>query len=290
MIAMASYPTESGTVSGGYYLNNLVSEAEFLMANGYSRAAAAGIAGTTAGESAGNPESVGSGGAGLIGWTPPSSASPHSNIVTGNRQQDFDNQLDDLLAYANSNSSEAVARGGVNLSTLKGATDPTQAASWWSAFEGPLVPGSDVRGGVATQVFNALSGYTPNGGYTQPAAGGAGGSQSATTTASNGSSGGGTQCVGVTLFGHCFGATIPSISALEGDVMSWLERAGLFILGGIFLIMGLYIMVKDSGSGKSSEPKQQSEQQQPEQQDTSDAEKSAAASGATDAAEVAAVA
>jgi hypothetical protein len=280
---MASYPTESNAVSGGYYENNLVAEAEFLMANGYSRAAAAGIAGTTAGESAGNPESVGSGGAGLIGWTPPSSASPHSNIVTGNAQQDFDNQLDDLLAYANSNSSEAVARGGVNLSTLKGATDPTQAASWWSAFEGPLVPGSDVRGSVATDVYNALSGYSPNTGYTQPAAGGA------QTTASTGSSSsGGTQCVGVTLFGHCFGATIPSISALEGDVMNWLERAGLFILGGVFLIMGLYIMVKDTGSAKSSEPKQQPEQQP--QQDTGDAEKSTVASGATDAAEVAAVA
>jgi Phage tail lysozyme len=247
---MASFPTESSAVSGGYYMNDLISEAEFLMANGYSQAAAAGIAGTTAGESAGNPESVGSGGAGLIGWTPPSSASPNSNIVTGNRQQDFDNQLTDLLNYANSNSSEAVARGGVNLSTLKSASDPVQAASWWSAFEGPLVPGSDIRSNVAQQVFTALNGYKPNSGYTNPSAGGSssssgsGSTQTAQTTAA-------TQCVGITLFGHCFGQTIPSVSALEGDVLNWLERLGLFILGGIFVIMGLYIMVKDTGPGKT---------------------------------------
>jgi Phage tail lysozyme len=279
MITMASYPTESNVVSGGYYENNLVSIAEFLMANGYSRAAAAGVAGTSAGEGNGNPESVGTGGQGLIGWTPPTVPTPHTDIVTGNAQQDFDNQLDDLLYYANTNSSEAVRRGGVDISTLKAATDPLQAATWWSEFEGPKVPGSDLRTAETENIYNALAGYTPNSGYTQPAAGGAG---TTASTSSNGTSGssGGTQCVGVTLFGHCFGATIPSVSALEGDVMSWLERAGLFILGGVFLIMGTYIMIKDTGAIKYSETKEPDEDQQ----------KSAVASGATDAAEVAAVA
>lgn len=163
---MVSFPKVSQSVSGGYYMQNLVSIAEFLMDNGYSRAAAAGVAGTIAGESSGSPEAVGSGGAGLIGWTPPSSASPIGNIVSNNWQQDFDNQLVDLLNYANSNSSEAVARGGVDLQTLKNATSPTQAAAWWSAFEGPLVPGSDVRDGVANSVYSALSGYKAGSKYT----------------------------------------------------------------------------------------------------------------------------
>lgn len=157
-MADSGFPEESNTVTGGYYQQNLISEAEYLETQGYSRAAAAGIAGTTAGESAGNPESVGSGGAGLIGWTPPSSASPISDIVTGNDQQDFDNQLTDLLTYANSNSAEAVSRGGVDLATLKAATSPQQAATWWSEFEGPANPGSDVRSGEVTTIYNALNG------------------------------------------------------------------------------------------------------------------------------------
>jgi hypothetical protein len=148
-------------------MTNLVNIAKWLMANGFSRAGAAGVAGTVAGESVGSPEAVGSGGAGLIGWTPPSSAFPVQNIVTGNWQQDYDNQLRDLLAYAEANSPEAIARGGVDLNTLKRATDPQQAAIWWSKFEGPLVPGSDIRAGVASSVYGALAGYQPNSGWSQ---------------------------------------------------------------------------------------------------------------------------
>jgi|SRR5215469_1692809 len=169
--AGGGFPPESQQISGGYYYTNLVNIARWLMAQGYSRAAAAGIAGTVAGESAGGPEVTGSGGAGLIGWTPPSSAFPVQNIVTGNYQQDFDNQLKDLLAYADANSSEAIARGGVDLNTLKKAQDPQQAAIWWSRFEGPLVPGSDVRSGVVTSIYGALAGYQPNQGWAQPGGG-----------------------------------------------------------------------------------------------------------------------
>src|SRR6202035_1183776 len=48
---------------GGTATPGLVTVARFLMTHGASRAAAAGIAGTVAGESTGNPESVGTGGA-----------------------------------------------------------------------------------------------------------------------------------------------------------------------------------------------------------------------------------
>lgn len=52
---------------------NYIVIARYLVAHGYSGAAAAGVVGDIAGESGGNPESVGSGGGGLIGWTPLSS-------------------------------------------------------------------------------------------------------------------------------------------------------------------------------------------------------------------------
>jgi hypothetical protein len=234
---MASYPTESNAVSGGYYMTNLDSIAQYLESNGFSQAAAAGIAGTIAGESGGNPESVGSGGAGLIGNTP-----PYPGEVTGNAQKDFDSQLNNLIQYADSNSAEAVARGGVNLATLKNATNPTQAASWWSAFEGPLVPGSDIRTNVVNQVYQDLNGYKPSSGYVNTAAG------TATLDAATSASGGGSTCLGVNLFGHCFGVSLGSV---ENTLFSYAERLGLFILGGIFVIMGLYILVKDTGAAQS---------------------------------------
>jgi Phage tail lysozyme len=165
---MAVFPKESNQTNAGYYYNNLLQIAMFMMNQGYSRAAAAGMAGTIAGESSGNPESVGSGGAGLIGWTPPSSASPYSPIVTGNDQQDFDNQLEDILTYADENSQEAVARGGVDLSTFKNLTNPNQAATDWSAFEGPLNPGSDIRSNVVNEVYNALGSYKAGDPYPNP--------------------------------------------------------------------------------------------------------------------------
>ncbi len=227
---------------------NLVSIAEYLMANGFSQAAAAGVAGTSQGEGGGDPESVGSGGAGLIGWTPPSSARPYSDIVTGNRQQDFDHQLVDIIQYADSNSAEAVARGGVDLATLEKATDPVQAGAWWSAFEGPLVPGSDERQQTDKEIYQALNGYKPNSGWTTP------------TTLLDQPGGGGstpsTQCVGIQLpswlGGACLGAEIPSLSSLESDLFGYLERFGLFVLGGIFIIIGLVILFKDTGGGQAA--------------------------------------
>ena len=54
---------------------NVTAIVSFLLAHGYSHNAAAGIAGNIYQESKGNPESVGMGGGGLIGWTPLRSAS-----------------------------------------------------------------------------------------------------------------------------------------------------------------------------------------------------------------------
>jgi Phage tail lysozyme len=131
--------------------NYLLAVAQYLVENGYSKAAAAGVASCVDGESGGNPESVGSGGGGLIGWTPIGSAAPNSNIITGNPSQDMMTQLADLLYY---NSTEI---GQSLVTQLNGISDPVEAADFFSQnFEKPAVTDSDVVPSVAEQVFSEL--------------------------------------------------------------------------------------------------------------------------------------
>jgi LysM repeat protein len=133
--------------------NNLLAIGQYLVANGYSKAAAAGVASCVDGESAGNPESVGSGGGGLIGWTPLGSAAPNTNIITGNVSQDMMTQLSDLLYY---NANEI---GQSQVTELNGISDPVEAADFYSQnFERPAVTDSDVRPSVAEQIFSELGG------------------------------------------------------------------------------------------------------------------------------------
>jgi LysM repeat protein len=132
--------------------NNLLAVAQFMVENGYSDAAAAGIASCVDGESGGNPESVGSGGGGLIGWTPIGSAAPNSNIITGDVEQDMMNQLEDILFY---NSNEI---GQSAIAQLNGISDPVEAADFYSQnFEKPAVTDSDVVPSVAEQIFSQLT-------------------------------------------------------------------------------------------------------------------------------------
>lgn len=131
--------------------NYLLAVAQYLVENGYSKAAAAGVASCVDGESGGNPESVGSGGGGLIGWTPISSAAPNSNIITGRPAQDMMAQLADVLYY---NSSE-IGQSLVN--QLNTISDPVAAADFFSEnFEKPAITNSDVVPSVADQVFSEL--------------------------------------------------------------------------------------------------------------------------------------
>jgi hypothetical protein len=133
--------------------NNLLAIGQYLVDNGYSKAAAAGVASCVDGESGGNPESVGSGGGGLIGWTPLGSAAPNANIVTGNASADMMAQLADILYY---NSNEI---GSSQVAGLNSQTDPVAAADFFSQhFEKPAVTNSDVRSSVAEQVFSELGG------------------------------------------------------------------------------------------------------------------------------------
>jgi len=126
---------------------------QYLVENGYSKAGAAGVVGCIDGESGGNPESVGSGGGGLIGWTPISAAAPNPNIITGNPATDMMTQLEDLLYY---NSTEI---GQSLVDQLNAITDPVQAADFFSQnFEKPAVLDSDVRPSTAEQIYSELGG------------------------------------------------------------------------------------------------------------------------------------
>lgn len=131
-----------------------------LMAAGFSRAAAAGIVGCIAGESGGNPEAVGTGGGGLIGWTPLSSAFPN-RAITGNASRDLTNQITDIVAYVKRNGS---------IADMNKYKDPVQAADHFSSqYERPAVRFSDVKESVARSVYASL------GGVAQGSAGSGGG-------------------------------------------------------------------------------------------------------------------
>jgi hypothetical protein len=133
--------------------NYLLAVAQYLVKNGYSDTAAAGVASCVDGESGGNPESVGSGGGGLIGWTPISAAAPNPDIITGNAAQDMMTQLGDLLYY---NSTEI---GQSLVAQLNGISDPVAAADFYSQnFEKPAVTDSDVVPSVAEQILSELHG------------------------------------------------------------------------------------------------------------------------------------
>jgi hypothetical protein len=133
--------------------NYLLAVGKYLVENGYSDAAAAGVASCIDGESGGNPESVGSGGGGLIGWTPISSAAPNPSIITGSPAQDMTAQLSDLLYY------DSTEIGQPLVNQLDAISDPVAAADFFSQnFEKPAVTNSDVRPAAAQQIYSELRG------------------------------------------------------------------------------------------------------------------------------------
>ncbi|HWF79218.1 MAG TPA: phage tail tip lysozyme [Streptosporangiaceae bacterium] len=129
--------------SGGLLPQNYEAIVRFLMSHGYTGLAAAGIAGNIYRESTGNPESVGTGGGGLIGWTP-----LPSGFVTGNPTADLRTQLSALLTY-NQQWSQYIP-------ALNAATSATQAADiYMNDFERPGVPAASEREGAAVAVAAA---------------------------------------------------------------------------------------------------------------------------------------
>lgn len=126
----------------GYDGSAMAATALFLYQHGYSRIGAAGVVACIAGESGGNPESVGDGGGGLIGWT------PLSVPVTGNVTSDLNAQLEALLRYNDEFGS---------VTALNDQPNPVAAADYYSQhFERPAVTDSDVRSAVAYIVYAGL--------------------------------------------------------------------------------------------------------------------------------------
>jgi hypothetical protein len=133
--------------------DNTLAIGQYLLDNGYSVAAAAGVASCVDGESGANPESEGDGGGGLIGWTPLGSAQPDGNIITGDASADMMTQLADILYY---NADEI---GQSTVDELNSQTDPVAAADFYSQnFEKPAVTDSDVVPSVAEDVYSELGG------------------------------------------------------------------------------------------------------------------------------------
>jgi hypothetical protein len=116
---------------------------DYLTGHGYTALAAAGIAGNIYQESRGNPESVGTGGGGLIGWTP-----LPAGFVTGNVAADLQTQLAALLTYNQ--------QWAQYIPTLNAATSATDAAYIYMAyFERPGIPAAYNREGAAAAVAQA---------------------------------------------------------------------------------------------------------------------------------------
>ena len=154
--AQASHSSSGGSAAVAADIadgNNTLAIGQYLVDNGYSKAAAAGVASCVDGESGANPESEGDGGGGLIGWTPLGSAQPDGNIITGDASADMMTQLADILYY---NSNEI---GASQVAELNSQTDPVAAADFYSQnFEKPAVTDSDVRSSVAEEVYSELGG------------------------------------------------------------------------------------------------------------------------------------
>jgi len=122
---------------------NYATIVDFLVAHGYTKMGAAGIAGNIYQESGGDPESIGTGGGGLIGWTP-----LPAGFVTGNAAADLQTQLAALLTY-NQQWIQYVPM-------LNAATSPASAADvYMNYFERPGFPAASNREGAAIAVARA---------------------------------------------------------------------------------------------------------------------------------------
>jgi hypothetical protein len=132
----------SGSASG-MVPANYAAIVGFLTSHGYTGNAAAGIAGNIWQESGGNPESVGDGGGGLIGWTP-----LPGGYVTGNPAADLQTQLAAILAF-NRIWAQYVP-------TLNAASSPAAAAAIYvTDFERAGIPAVGNREAAADAVASA---------------------------------------------------------------------------------------------------------------------------------------
>jgi hypothetical protein len=129
--------------SEGLLPENVTAIVGFLLANGYSDNAAAGIAGNMYQESKGNPESEGDGGGGLIGWTP-----LPAGFVTGDPAADLQTQLSAVLTFNQ--------QWSQYLPELNDAATPADAAAIYvTDFERAGIPAASTRETAAQDVASA---------------------------------------------------------------------------------------------------------------------------------------
>jgi hypothetical protein len=129
--------------ASGLLPENYATIFSFLTGHGYTPAAAAGIEGNIYQESKGDPESAGSGGGGLIGWTP-----LPPGFVTGNAAADLRTQLNALLTFDEQQAQYIPA--------LNAAASPAQAAAiYMNDFERPGFPQAGNREAAAEAVAAA---------------------------------------------------------------------------------------------------------------------------------------
>jgi hypothetical protein len=139
----AAATTLSCNLSYGMLPDNVTAIVSFLLANGYSDNAAAGIAGNMYQESKGDPESQGMGGGGLIGFTP-----LPAGYVTGNPATDLQTQLSAVLTYNQGWASY--------LPALNAAASPAAAADIYvTDFERAGIPAASTREASAGNVASA---------------------------------------------------------------------------------------------------------------------------------------
>jgi Phage tail lysozyme len=141
--AKSAHPALSCSGSSALLPANYEAIVSYLTAHGYTRFAAAGMAGNIFQESKGNPESVGTGGGGLIGWTP-----LPPGFVTGNPPADLRTQLAAILTYNQ--------QWAQYIPALNAAVSATQAADiYMNYFERPGIPAAYNREGAAAAVASA---------------------------------------------------------------------------------------------------------------------------------------
>jgi hypothetical protein len=137
--------TCTGTSTSGMLPANYAEIVQFLTAHGYTAMAAAGMAGNMYQESCGDPESVGTGGGGLIGWTP-----LPAGFVTGNPAADLHIQLGAVLTFNQT--------WAADIPALNTAATPAQAADiYMNDFERPAQQAAAAynREGAANAVAQA---------------------------------------------------------------------------------------------------------------------------------------
>jgi len=138
--------------SGGSYPNSKTIMS-YLVSQGYTPVAAAGIYGNMYQESGGNPEAGGPGNAGLIQWTPGSVASPYQPVMTGNPAYDLGRQLADVMEWNTQNNALP--------NFMNTAVTPDQAAEMYmNQAERPGIPALANRQAAAQAVYSE---YTSGG-------------------------------------------------------------------------------------------------------------------------------